>query len=187
MLAVGSLLGGRLSQAAKPEGVIAWSLTLAAVFLVVLSQCYGPLLHWAAGQPLLAGGNHGRMDRPGRAVAGPGHNNARHPAPGRDYVGAMGRHGAGRRKRRWHRRGASPRDCCCPRPSDWHARCWRWRRCWPRRPCPRPSAGGAGGGGLRLDRLPRRPVAGPHHEQNRVIQPLHGQLEVRSDPLATTL
>ena len=55
MLAVGSLLGGRLSQAAKPEGVIAWSLTLAAVFLVVLSQCYGPLLRWAAGQPLLAG------------------------------------------------------------------------------------------------------------------------------------
>jgi spermidine synthase len=55
MLAVGSLLGGRLSQAARPESVLAGSLTIAAVYLVVLSQIYGPLLRWAAGQPLLAG------------------------------------------------------------------------------------------------------------------------------------
>ena len=43
MLAPGSLLGGRLSHAAQPERVIAWSLTAAAAYLVVLSQAYRPL------------------------------------------------------------------------------------------------------------------------------------------------
>ncbi len=54
-LAAGSLLGGRLSDAAQPERVIAWSLTATAAYLIALSQTYGPLLRWAASQPLLAG------------------------------------------------------------------------------------------------------------------------------------
>ena len=55
MLALGSLLGGRLSHAAQPERVIAWSLTTAAGYLVVLSQAYRPLLRWTATEPLLVG------------------------------------------------------------------------------------------------------------------------------------
>lgn len=186
MLAVGSLLGGRLSQAAKPEGVIAWSLTLAAVFLVVLSQCYGPLLRWAAGQPLLAGEIMAAWIVQAVPLLALGTITPVILHQGRDASGRWGgtvlaAGSAGGIA------GALAAGLLLP-PAVGLARsllalaavlaaaalpaAFRGRHGWRR--------------SARWDRLPRRPVAGCD-EQNRVIQSLHGQLEVRSDPLATTL
>ncbi len=54
-LAVGNLLGGMLADRVSAGLVIAWSLTIAAAVLVLLSRFYGPAMRWAAGHSLLLG------------------------------------------------------------------------------------------------------------------------------------
>jgi spermidine synthase len=54
-LAVGNLLGGRLSRRAAANAILPWALAIAAAGIVLLSQCYAPLLGWAAEQPLVLG------------------------------------------------------------------------------------------------------------------------------------
>ena len=55
MLAVGNLVGGRLSQRIAANVVLPWALVIAAASVVLLSQCYAPLLRWAAKQPMVLG------------------------------------------------------------------------------------------------------------------------------------
>ena len=52
-LAVGSLFGGRLTSRASPPVALAWSLAVAAVYLVFLSQSQYALLRWVAGADLI--------------------------------------------------------------------------------------------------------------------------------------
>ena len=81
-----------------------------------------------------------------------------------------------------------PRDSCWRRPSDWHARCWRWRRCWPLAAVPAIVRGRCRLAAIfALGSLAAAAWCWAHHEQDRVTESLHGQLEVRTSPLATTL
>jgi len=55
MLAIGNLLGGRLSGLVGPNAVIVYALSLAAIDLTVLSQVYGRAMRWSADQPYIIG------------------------------------------------------------------------------------------------------------------------------------
>jgi hypothetical protein len=54
-LAVGNLIGGALADRVSAGLVIAWSLTIAAAVLVLLSRFYSPAMRWAAGHSLFLG------------------------------------------------------------------------------------------------------------------------------------